>query len=70
MKNEVLKNWLRFASVIVLGFVALVLLIGEPNKPYTGIEWLGVLVSTKIGAVVCGLVAYALMEKLTEEIKK
>ena len=70
MKNEVLKNWLRFATVIVLGIVALVLLMAEPNKPYTGLAWFGVLIATKVGALACGLIAYVQLEKLTEEIKK
>jgi len=70
MKNEVVKNWLRLAAVIVLGIMALVLLMAQPNKPYTGIAWFGVLVATKVGALACGLVAYIEMEKLTSEIKK
>ena len=70
MKKEVLKNWLRLATVIVLGIVALVLLMAEPNKPYTGFSWFGVLAATKIGALACGLIAYVQLEKLTEEIKK
>ena len=70
MKKEVLKNWLRFATVIVCVMFALVLLMGEPNKPYTGLTWLVVLIAEKVGALACGLVAYVQLEKLTEEIKK
>lgn len=70
MKKEVLKNWLRLATLIVFGMVALALLMAEPNKPYTGLSWFGILAATKIGALACGLVAYVQLEKLTEEIKK
>lgn len=70
MKNEVLKNWLRLAVVFVCVCVALVLLMAEPNKPYTGLAWFGVLVATKIGAIACWFVAYLEVEKLTSEIKK
>lgn len=70
MKKEVLKNWLRLATLIVFGMVALVLLMAEPNKPYTGLSWFGVLIATKVGSLACGLVAYVQLEKLTAEIKK
>lgn len=70
MKNEVLKNWLRLAVVFVCECVALVLLMAEPNKPYTGLAWFGVLVATKIGAIACVFVAYLEVDKLTSEIKK
>ena len=70
MKKEVLKNWLRFATVFVCVIFALVLLMAEPNKPYTGLSWLVVLIAEKIGALACSLVAYVQLEKLTEEIKK
>ena len=70
MKNEVLKNWLRLGVVFVCVCVALVLLIAEPNKPYSGLAWLGVLVATKIGAIACGFVACLEVDKLTSEIKK
>ena len=70
MKKEVLKNWLRFATVIVCVMFALVLLMAEPNKPYTGLLWLVILIAEKVGALACGLVAYVQLEKLTEEIKK
>lgn len=70
MKKEVLKNWLCLAAVIVFVCAALVLLMAEPNKPYTGIAWLGVFVATKIGFLACGFIACALLERLTEKIKK
>lgn len=70
MKKEVLKNWLRFAIVIVCVMFALVLLMAEPNKPYTGLSWFVVLIAEKVGALACGLIAYVQLEKLTEEIKK
>lgn len=70
MKKEVLKNWLRLAAVIVCVIFALVLLMAEPNKPYTGLSWLVVLISEKVGALAYGLVAYVQLEKLTAEIKK
>lgn len=70
MKKEVLKNWLRFATVIVCVMFALVLLMAEPNKPYTGLTWMVMLIAEKVGALACGLIAYVQLEKLTEEIKK
>ena len=57
MKKEVLKNWLRFATVIVCVMFALVLLMAEPNKPYTGLSWFVVLIAEKVGALACGLIA-------------
>lgn len=70
MKNEVVKNWLRLAAIIVLCIVALVLLMAEPNGPYSGLSWFGVLIATKVGALACGLVAYFELEKLTNKIEK
>lgn len=70
MKKEVLKNWLRLATVFVCVCVALVLLMAEPNKPYTGLTWMVMLIAEKVGALACGLIAYVQLEKLTEEIKK
>ena len=70
MKNEVLKNWLRLAVAIVCIAECMVLIMAEPNKPYSGWEWFAMLVATKIGALACGLVAYVQLEKLTAEIKK
>jgi len=70
MKNEVLKNWLRLAVIFVCVIVALVLLMAEPNGPYSGLSWFGMLIATKLGAVACGFIAYMEVEKLTSEIKK
>lgn len=70
MKNEVLKNWLRLAVIFVCVSVALVLLMAEPNRPYTGFSWFCVLIATKVGAVACGFIAYIELSKLTNEIKK
>lgn len=70
MKNEVLKNWLRLGVVCVCVIVALVLIMAEPNKPYSGFVWFAMLVATKIGAIACGFIAYIELEKLTSEIKK
>ena len=69
-RMETLKSWAKLAVIIVCSIAALVLLMAEPNKPYTGLSWFGVLVATKIGALACGLVAYVQLEKLTEEVKK
>ena len=70
MKKEVLKNWLRLATVFVCVMFALVLLMAEPNDCGTMAKWYGLFIATKVGALVCGLVAYFQLEKLTEEIKK
>lgn len=70
MKKEVLKNWLRLATVFVCVIFALVLLMAEPNKPCTGLSWLVVLIAEKVGALACGFVAFIEVEKLTEEVKK
>lgn len=70
MKKEILKNWLRLACAIICGIAALILLMAEPNECDTFGKWLCVLVSTKIGALVCGIFAYCVIENLTEEIKK
>ena len=70
MKKEVLKNWLRFATVIVCVMFALVLLVAEPNDCGTMAKWYGLFIATKVGALACGLFAYYQLEKLTEEIKK
>lgn len=65
-----LKNWMRLLAIAVLAIIALVLIMAEPNKPYSGFAWFGVLVATKVGALVCGFVAYSLIDKFTNEIKK
>lgn len=70
MKKETLKSWLRLALIIVLGIVALVLLMAEPNVEGNMVKWFGVFVASKVGALACGFVAYLQLEKLTEEIKK
>ena len=70
MKKEVVNSWLRFAAIIVCVGVALVLLIAELNKPYTGLLWLAVLIAIKLGAFAAGYVAYIEFNKLTSEIKK
>ena len=70
MKKETLKSWLRLAVIIVLSIVALVLLMAEPNECNTWAKWFCVFVASKVGALVCGLVAYVQLEQLTEEIKK
>ena len=70
MMNEVSKNWLRLGVVCMCVIVALVLIMAEPNKPYTGLSWFCVLIATKVGALACGLIAYVQLEKLTEEINK
>ena len=70
MKKETLKSWLRLALIIVLGIVALVLLMAEPNVEGNMVKWFGVFVASKVGALTCGFVAYLQLEKLTAEIKK
>lgn len=66
MKKEVMKNWLRLATVFVCVMFALVLLMAEPNECGS----MAKLFATKVGAVACGFVALIEVEKLTEEIKK
>lgn len=70
MKNQVVKNWVKLVAGIVCGFVALILLISEPNECDTFAKLLLVLVASKVGAIVCGIVAYCLIESLTSEIKE
>ena len=70
MKKEVLKNWLRLATVFVCVMFALVLLMAEPNECGSIAKWYGLFVATKVGAVACGFVALIEVKKLTEEIKK
>ena len=70
MKKEVLKNWLRLATVFVCVMFALVLLMAEHNECGSIAKWYGLFVATKVGAVACGFVALIEVEKLTEEIKK
>lgn len=62
MKKETLKSWLRLALIIVLGVVALVLLMAEPNVEGNMVKWFGVFVASKVGALACGFVAYLQLE--------
>jgi uncharacterized membrane protein len=69
MKNQVVKNWLLMAAGMICGITALILLMAEPNGCDSFTEWLGVLIASKIGAVVCLIVCYWVFERLTKEIK-
>ena len=69
MKKEILKNWLLMAAGMICGITALVLLMAEPNGCDSFTEWIGVLIATKIGAVVCVIVCYVVFDFLTKEIK-
>lgn len=74
MKNEVIKNWIKAALVLVLGCIALVLLMAEPNKvgSLSGSmsKWLMNFVAVKAAAIVCGYLAYKVADDLTKEIKE
>lgn len=69
MKNQVWQNWLLMAAGMICGVTALILLMAEPNGCDSFTEWLGVLVASKIGAVVCLIACYWGFERLTSEIK-
>lgn len=56
MKKEVLKNWLRLATVFVCVMFALVLIMAEPNDCSTMAKWYGLFIATKVGALACGLI--------------
>ena len=70
MEKKVIKNWIKAALVLVLGCIALVLLISEPNEVGSMSKWLISFVAVKAAAIVCGVVAYKFAEKLTKEIKE
>lgn len=69
MKNQVVRNWVKLIAGVVCGFVALILLISEPNGCDSFAELLLVLVASKVGAIICGIVAYYIIENLTQEIE-
>lgn len=69
MKKEIWKNWLLMAAGMICGVTALILLMAEPNGCDSFTEWMGVLVASKIGAVVCVIACYVVFDFLTREIK-
>ena len=66
MKKELVINWLRCALVVVCTIACLILLMAEPE----GSSWFALLIATKFGAIICGVVAFAEAEKLSKVVCK
>jgi len=77
MKKEVVINVARWAVVVLCICACIVLLISEPNQNVAEIgfwKWAFLLAMTKVGAVICGIVALVLsdtfiqFEKVSEDV--
>ena len=65
MKKEVVINVARWALVVLCICACIVLLFSEPNKEVTEIgfgKWAFQFAMTKVGAVICGIVALVLSD--------
>lgn len=65
MKKEVVINVARWALVVLCICACIVLLFAEPNKEVAEIgfgKWFFLFAMTKVGAVICGIVALVLSD--------
>lgn len=72
MKKEVVINVARWAMVVLCIFACMVLLFAEPNKEVAEIgfwKWAFQFAMTKVGAVICGIVALVLSD-IFNKVKK
>ena len=69
MKKEVVINVARWALVVLCIFACMVLLFAEPNKEVAEIgfwKWAFQFAMTKVGAVICGIVALVLSDTFNQ----
>ena len=72
MKKEVIINVARWAVVVLCICACIVLLFAEPNKEVAEIgfwKWAFQFAMTKVGAVICGIVALVLSDTFIQ-VKK
>ena len=72
MKKEVIFNVARWALVVLCICACIVLLFAEPNKDVAEIgfgKWFFQFAMTKVGAVICGIVALAMSDTFIQ-VKK
>lgn len=77
MKKEVVINVARWAVVVLCICACIVVLFSEPNKEVAEIgfwKWAFQFAMTKVGAIICGIVALVLsdtfiqFEKVSEDV--
>lgn len=67
MKKKSVLNVMRWAAVIACTFVCMILLMAEPvTEEMSMKQWIVTFVAMKVGAVVCGAVAFGLAGRLKD----
>ena len=67
MEKKSVLNVMRWAAVIACTFVCMILLIAEPvTEEMSMKQWIVTFVAMKVGAVVCGAVAFGLAGRLKD----
>ena len=70
MEKKTLINVMRWAAVIACTFVCMILLMAEPvTEEMSMKQWIVTFVAMKVGAIVCGAVAFGLAGRLKEITK-
>ena len=67
MEKKSVLNVMRWAAVIACTFVCMILLMAEPvTEEMSMKQWIVTFVAMKVGAIVCGAVAFGLAGKLKD----
>ena len=67
MEKKSVLNVTRWAAVIVCTFVCMILLMAEPvTEEMSMKQWIVTFIAMKVGAIVCGAVAFWLAGKLKD----
>lgn len=67
MEKKSVLNVMRWAAVIACTFVCMILLMAEPvTEEMSMKQWIVTFVAMKVGAVVCGAVAFGLAGRLKD----
>lgn len=67
MEKKSVLNVMRWAAVIACTFVCVILLMAEPvTEEMSMKQWIVTFVAMKVGAVVCGAVAFGLAGRLKD----
>ena len=67
MEKKSVLNVRRWAAVIACTFVCMILLMAEPvTEEMSMKQWIVTFVAMKVGAIVCGAVAFGLAGKLKD----
>ena len=67
MEKKSVLNVMRWAAVIACTFVCMILLMAEPvTEEMSMKQWIVTFVAMKVGAIVCGAVAFWMAGKLKD----